>query len=53
MCAPTSGSRPCLDCNGYGKLGLTAMDCQTCRGRGIVTPMTLDEGGYTDAEAAE
>lgn len=50
MCAPAN-PKPCLDCNGYGKQGLTAMDCPTCRGRGIVTPMTMDE--WRDWDAAE
>lgn len=53
MCVPANEPRPCLDCNGSGRLGLTAMECQTCRGRGILMPMTMDEGGSREWDAAE
>jgi hypothetical protein len=54
MCAQEPGQKVCQDCNGYGKIGLTTMDCPTCRGRGIMTRMTMDEGGcYNDPESAE
>ena len=51
--------RPCTTCNGAGVVtwfstGDELHQCERCKGSGLImVPLTLDEGGYNDADAAE